>query len=79
MFPWRVHLAHTRRWRIGLLQRLEYRIWRDVRLLVILRFVLPVLDRFSPPWLIFVVGVILLMLYSQTLCFFHKRALLYFV
>lgn len=74
-----MHLAQTRRWRIGLLQRLEDRIWRDVGLLAVLGVVLPVLDRFSPPWLIFVVGVVLFMLHSQTLSFFHKRALLYFV
>lgn len=74
-----MHLAQARRWRIGLLQRLEDRIWRDVGLLAVLGIVLPVLDRFSPPWLILVVGVVLLMLHSQTLSFFHKRALLYFV
>ncbi len=74
-----MHLAHTRRWRIGLLQRLEDCVWRDVGLLAVLGIVLTVLDRFPPPWLIFVVGVVLLMLHSQTLSFFHKRALLYFV
>ena len=79
MFSWRVHLAHAGRWRIGLLQRLEDRIGRYMRLLAFLCFALPVLDRFSPPWLIFVVRVILLVLHSQSLRFFHKRSLLYFV
>lgn len=74
-----MHLAQTRRWRIGLLQCLEDRIWRDVGLLAVLGIVLSVLDRFSPPRLIFVVGMVFLMLHSQTLSFFHKRALLYFV
>lgn len=48
-------------------------------LVVVLRFALPILDRLSPPWLIFVVGVILLMLHSQTLSLLHKRALLYLI
>ena len=74
-----MHLAQTGRWRVGLLQRLEDRVWRDVCLLAVLGVCLPVLDRFPPPRLIFVVGVVLLVLHPQTLSFFHKRALLYLV
>lgn len=74
-----MHLSHTRGWRVGLLQSLKDRGWSDVGLLAVLGVVWAVLHRLSPPWLIFVVGVILLMLHSQTLSFFHKRALLGFV
>lgn len=71
-----MHFAHAGRWRVGLLQRLEDGIWRDVGLLAVLGLALSVLYRLSPPWLVFVVGVVLLVLHSQTLCLLHKRALL---
>lgn len=74
-----MHLAQAGRRRVGLLQRLEDRVRGDVRLLAVLRVVLPVLDRFPPPRLIFVVGVVLLVLHSQALGFLHERPLLHLV
>lgn len=73
---WRVHLAHTGRRGIGLLQGLEDRIRRNVRLLAVVCFILSVLDRFSPPWLIFVIWVIFFVLHPQALCLLYKRTLL---
>lgn len=79
MFSWRVRLAHAGRRRVGLLQRFEDRIWRDVSRFAVLRFALTVLDRFSPPGLVFIVGMILLVLDPQSLSLLHKRPLLHLI
>lgn len=79
MLSWGVHLAHTGSWGIGLLQRLEDRIRGDVGLLPVLGIVSTVLDRFSPPWLVLVVGVVFLVLHPQALSLLHKRTLLTFI
>lgn len=78
MLAGRVHLAHARGGvrRVGL-QRLEDGVGRDVRLLRgLLGLRLAVLHRLSPPRLVLVIRVVLLVLHAQPLRLLHEGPLL---
>ena len=77
MFSGGVHLSHARGWRVSLLEHLEDRAWRYVRLLAaVIRLALPVFHGLPPPGLVLVVRVVFLVLYPQALCLLHERTLL---